>query len=794
MLVVLAAASARAAVVARVAVEARIVSARSQTFTVTLAPAMIERKLALSLAARLDSPTLGGSTFSMQIAVNGKPVELGRLLNKPLETEMLNGLKLDWFGTGAWRVVYSPDYQAGNREDNPNCLVGGHAYEFTLDLAGLLRAGANEITIRHSEGLINNDLVLKDVALGDAPPRVASLEPREDPNAPLKRIAPRDASRVDYRVKILPHGGLAVGFGQHAFTVNSGFSYPNAGWNTLSPSRRSGEEEIWQPRWPPTGSGDSLQVAARGRSYRLVRTITRRRDHLAISDKFTNLTPADLHLSLKHMISTAGLKQSEVFVHGLRSRIGQGNDAGGDNPTVFVRAGGDGLGLVAEDDVFRAQSMQQATASPAEAGLADNYFMLGPGETYEVRWSIYPVPEGDYFDFVNAVRRNWGTNFTIPGPFAFAPHPSVERDQTPDPRSWLRHAGLGIVSLQIPMPEPMVLAHGLAFLKEPAEQQRLKEQADRLRAAVPRVKVLQYLHVYITRLDDAVRTYHDAAHLGPDGKQMTYDAGNWKPTFWLFLPTTENAYGREMNKTFDLVLDRLGFDGVYWDELAVSAQPIAHRVSDGHTAVANMQTMTIQEKVALAPLYCQGYQVQQVRRVLTAGKILIGNGEPVTQTMTRLHFPRFVEAWRPENLRNAHLYCPLGLSSPDRVRGEDDIVPSIRSHLLNGGLWYYYCGWNAVRLTRPSPAVHLFPFTPVELHEGYLIGRERILTAKSGLFGWGDNSPVRVCVFTCDGKEVTDFKAPRHKIEGKSYTELRLPQGGIGIIERVIPNGGNGSL
>ena len=48
--------------------------------------------------------------------------------------------------------------------------------------------------------------------------------------------------------------------------------------------------------------------------------------------------------------------------------------------------------------------------------------------------------------------------------------------------------------------------------------------------------------------------------------------------------------------------------------------------------------------------------------------------------------------------------------------------------------------------------------------------------------------------FAPDGKEVTDFKAPRHKIEGKSYTELRLPQGGIGIIERVIPNGGNGSL
>jgi hypothetical protein len=774
-----------AATVAPIVAEARIEPGKSQAFTVNLTPEMLQRRLALSLLARLDSPTLGGSTYSMQVRVNGKPVEIPALLNKPEETEMMSGLKLDWFGSGSWRVAYSPDYEACNRDDNPACLIGGHAYDFVLDMTGLLQAGENRIEIAQTERSITNALVLKDLAIVDAPPKVASLEPVEDPGAPLKLIAPTDRSKVDIRVKVLPHGGLLVSSGKRSFTISSSFSYPNAGWNTLSSERQSGEEEAWRPMWPAKSAGNRLQIEACGKSYRLRRSITRAADHLAITDTLTNLAPADLHISLKHMISTADLDKLEVFVHGQRSRIGQGYDTGGDNPTIFVRSGDDGVGLVAEDDVFRAQSAQQATMKPAEAGLLDHYFMLEPGASYDVRWSIYPTPNGGYFDFVNAVRRNWGTNFTIPGPFAFAPHPTREQAETPDLKAWLSNGGMKIVSLQIPMPEPAVLSHGLAFLKETAEQQRLKEQAERLRAAAPGLKVLQYLHVYITRLDEAVKQYEDARHIGADGKQLQYPAGSWKPTFWLFLPTTTNAYGRDMNQTFDLVLDKLGFDGVYWDELAYSAKEIAYGISDGHTALPNMQSLTVQEKVAFTPLYCQAYQVQQAKRVLNAGKLLIGNGQPVTETMTKLHFPRFVEAWNASRLCNAHLYTPLGLGSPDKLRSEEYIVPGIRSHLMNGGLWYYYCGWNQVKLTHPCAAGRLFPFTPIELHEGYLIGQERILTAKSGLFGWGDRSKVKVYAYTPDGLEVKGFRAPIREVKGQLYTEIRVPQGGIAIIERV---------
>jgi hypothetical protein len=72
----------------------------------------------------------------------------------------------------------------------------------------------------------------------------------------------------------------------------------------------------------------------------------------------------------------------------------------------------------------------------------------------------------------------------------------------------------------------------------------------------------------------------------------------------------------------------------------------------------------------------------------------------------------------------------------------------------------------------------------VELHAGYLIGKERILASRSGLYGWGDKCPVKVYVYGPTGEELKDFKAPRRVIGGKAYTELKLPPGAIGIIER----------
>jgi len=506
---------------------------------------------------------------------------------------------------------------------------------------------------------------------------------------------------------------------------------------------------------------------------------------VAVADQFTNLTDEPLHISLRYGFLTAGLHEPQVHLAGQKARIMDAYQRCGDNPTVLLRTGDWGFGIVAEDDVLRAQCAQRIAPAEKEAGLLNHYFMLPAGAEYELRWSVHVVPGGDYYAFVNAVRRNWGVNFTIYGPFAFAPHPTRLASTGLDLGQWLESGGLDYVSLQIPNPRPAELAHGLAFLGEPQEQQRLRDQANLLRSLRPGLKVLQYLHVYITRSDEAAQTYRAAAHLGRDGKQRSYASTSWKPTFWLFLPTTTNAYGREMNKTFDLCLDELGFDGIYWDEMAYSADDVAYGIQDGHSALPDLKTMTVKQQVALTPLYCQDYQMQQARRVLDAGKLLIGNGQPRTETMMKLHFPRFVEAWHPGNLRRAHLYCPLGLGSPDRINNEDDIAANIRDNLEAGGLWYYYCSWGRTRLTHPTITAHMYPFTPIELHAGTLIGQERILTSRSGLFGWGDASQHRAFVYDEKGHLQPEFAAPLRTVEGDTYTELRLPGGWLAAVEHV---------
>jgi len=78
--------------------------------------------------------------------------------------------------------------------------------------------------------------------------------------------------------------------------------------------------------------------------------------------------------------------------------------------------------------------------------------------------------------------------------------------------------------------------------------------------------------------------------------------------------------------------------------------------------------------------------------------------------------------------------------------------------------------------THPHLTSFMFPITPVELHEGFIMGEERIVTNRSGLFGFGDRSRHEVHVFNDQGREVPDCKAPLVEKNGKTYTGLRLAE------------------
>lgn len=81
---------------------------------------------------------------------------------------------------------------------------------------------------------------------------------------------------------------------------------------------------------------------------------------------------------------------------------------------------------------------------------------------------------------------------------------------------------------------------------------------------------------------------------------------------------------------------------------------------------------------------------------------------------------------------------------------------------------------------------YLFPFTPIELHRGYLLGRERIITLHSGNYGWpGEACRVAVRHFDRDGKlPKTDLPTAR-----AARTAVQVGPGEAVVIERLPAEG-----
>ena len=71
---------------------------------------------------------------------------------------------------------------------------------------------------------------------------------------------------------------------------------------------------------------------------------------------------------------------------------------------------------------------------------------------------------------------------------------------------------------------------------------------------------------------------------------------------------------------------------------------------------------------------------------------------------------------------------------------------------------------------------YMYPTTPIEINKGYIIGKERILTNRSGIFSWGDKCKVEVHVFNREGLEE---KYPVKVFEKDNATciEIRIPEG-----------------
>lgn len=240
-----------------------------------------------------------------------------------------------------------------------------------------------------------------------------------------------------------------------------------------------------------------------------------------------------------------------------------------------------------------------------------------------------------------------------------------------------------------------------------------------------------------------------------------------------------------MAKFLDFILDDLGYDGIYWDEFCGGFRVrYCYNMWDGCSADIDPKTFQIQKIKGALTLLSRDFRAYQVKRILEQGRPLIVNMMPYTRTLQQLKFAAFTETGAWSDCDRALLYSPIALGASHTERNERDAYSSMLKAMDRGCLYAWFSP--ALVATHKTLTEYMYPFTPVELHSGALIGQERILTDRSGLFGWGDGSDFEAHVFDRDGKETGAIKIRRVVREEKGYAEVRIPEGyAVAIVRKA---------
>ena len=731
-----------------------------KTFTVDVGKTTPGLVPVLTFQARTIYPKAAGCIGGLYVRVNGKALEEEHLAERPRAMEFVSGGQSPAWSRGIV-LYYSPDFEAV--ETSSYKPVGFRACDYVLRLDGLIREGPNTLTFANG---LHHSLAAKPLSIAMAnvvltwwtpsrfkPPKVF----RPAPTGPLPVFEPSAEHRVAQTATVLAGGAVQVAWAGRSLTVVSRFSKPQGAWAELGPEAADG--------WDSTGtSGENLVVQSDG--LRLTRSLQTFDECVLVRDTLNNTGPNVRPLRVVHRAAAAD--HEAVWLSGRPVRGGTGVRSVPENPSAVVLDGRSGFGLMAHDDVFRIHC--QSSCDGKQAALADNSLALRPGVTYSHEWLIVPLLKPDYWAFVNAMRRYFDTNFTIPGSFAFfpAPHEKHLSASLTELSEFVDRKSARFLGITTGHEYKGIFAHGPTRRDcDPEVEGRTIRMLRELR---PGVSLLPYFNCFdCGRAKGDPLRWPECQVLRPDGKNIREGT-----TYPVYCPTLDNAYGRETDLTVAWILGTIGGDGLYWDMFNGYGYHYGEPW-DGWSVDIDPGTHTVTRRKSSTALLSWNWRRKVIEQQLAEGRPLVANGAPMTTSEYRYRFPRFVETADITRLSQTHLFTPIALGDHVSTRHEADAYQHMLKALDWGGLFYWYS--SRVVPTRTTLTACMFPFTPIELHAGYVIGKERILTNRSGRFGWGDLAELDAFVFDRVGRQTDTIAVPRVVAEGKAYAEVRIPEG-----------------
>ncbi len=767
--------------------------------------------LVMRFRTRMVWESFAGWNNFLRIDVNGSAITahtkdgLPRILNRAgpsMKTSSPKWPSEAYFkavvtGTPALLTVFSPHWQTLE----PRFITDrDELYWFLLDVTDLIKDGTtNTITFtnlalakyfkRDVEEMKKHPLLIDDLEFGLVDEMVRDRLVEDLAGGMARFKAAVSVARSGVELAASAGGALRVSYRGDTYFCRSSFSEPGTAIRY---------NQFW---WEPT-KGWQVSVAKSGPAtivitgqtmpYRVERRATLDGQFVKLRDTITNVGDRDVGIMLKHEI-VAGVPASKWRLSGLPGRPAYSDTAA--NPTVHFSRPTTGCGAAVLDSVMRAQMVE--SGGRRKLSFDNDHFGLAPGKAHTFKWSVY-VGGPDFWEFINAVRRDWGVNATIPGMFSFWRPETGEHQallQKPEKlRAYLGNKRIDVFSLS-----PWFEYYSPVKYWQPRSVYReiVQDTMTKIRAAQPDAKCIANVESFLYYAPESFfngtlpKHWTDAKGVLPRGPLRPHsyslspaatkvvDATPWRDSVFRdvngnveidlhysgayrdggvnlkVFPTLDNYWHGKFISMIDFLINDCGLDGIYIDSFSYYHNRSYGRW-DGYSVDMDPTTGVITRKYARLGLLTAAARREWVKYVTDQGKICYVNGKRSTEELQNLEHIGFMEAeWTfdpsAEQLAapraaKAQLGSPLALGVrphrwPEHKTQYAQIVQkAVIAYLRHGALYCHYTT-EIPEPGRPGGGGcgvlnHMFPFTPVALHEGWVLGKERIITAVSGTYRW----------------------------------------------------------
>jgi hypothetical protein len=170
---------------------------------------------------------------------------------------------------------------------------------------------------------------------------------------------------------------------------------------------------------------------------------------------------------------------------------------------------------------------------------------------------------------------------------------------------------------------------------------------------------------------------------------------------------------------------------------------------DNYTAFLSPSDLSIRALVGSLDLLSMELELELQKIIAGNDGFFTANGPPVTRTIMNGRFGvHFQENGEHCRVKHVQTYTPVMLNRDGISQAGDedpkysrkgnhsgaDVCWNILNHLDDGVLSENYDGMFPKLPDRPTIWEHMWPITVIELGDGFVIGRERVVTKASGTF------------------------------------------------------------